>query len=171
MITPLHPLRPAYDRFLPVSGVLFLMFGAALALAPFRMFGYLVKLLPWLLGASGALLAASALRKPPLRPAAMLSAAALPAAGIWLGFMAHYRDRALWYLAAGVLAWSAFRVLVSAFRSGAGLVRIPAALPALLFAGLMLYRPRSGFSSALTLFGVFALAWGTVLLTLPRRKS
>lgn len=158
---------PPHDRLLMPAGVLFLSFGLALVLAPFPVFTILVRFLPWLLGASALLAAAAALRDLPLKPLKVLLAGVALAAGIWLGFMAQYRDRALWYLAAGLVAWSAWRVLRSAPRSGAAAGRTLAALPALFFAALMLFRPRSGLSAALTLFGIFVLAWGVVLLTLP----
>lgn len=162
---------PARDRVPALAGVLFLAFGLALVAEPFAVFGILVRSLPWLLGAFALLMAAAALRKRPLKPLKLLFAGTALAAGIWLGFMAQYRDRTLWYLAAGLLAWSAWRVLGSAFRSGAAAGRCLAVLPALFFAGLMLLRPRSGFSAALTLFGIFAPAWGVVLLTLPAGRT
>jgi len=163
--------RPERERFLTWAGVLFLAFGAALTAAPFPTFVRLVRLLPWLFGVLAVLSMAACLRKKPFRKVPMLFAGIALGAGVWLGVMGQYRDRVLWYLAAGVLAWSAVRVLGSALRPGAGRwSRVAGALTALTFAGLMVCRPRSGFSAALTLFGVFVLAWGVMLLTLPPRN-
>ena len=170
MISSNFAPRPDRDRFLRRTGMIFLIFGAALVLAPFQVFAWLVRLLPWMLGAPAALTAAAALRKPPPGPAGMIFACVALGAAVWLGIMAQFRDRALWYLAAALLLWSACRVLGSAFRGGAAAwERLPGALLAGLFAGLMVIRPRSGFSAALTIFGTFALAWGVMLLALPRR--
>ena len=157
-----------------LSGKLFLLFGAALLIRPFWVFGWLVQLFPWLLTVSGALCAAGALTRKPFGKIQMVAGAVGIGLGVWLFRAPVWRDRVLWYVLAALLLWSGAVMLSGAFRPAVArqtFARVLGGGTAAVFALLMFFKPRSGLSDALTLIGLFTLAWGVYLAALPRRQE
>jgi len=157
-----------------LAGAILLLLGGGLLIKPFVVFGYLVKFLPWVLLAVGAVLAFAGFTGRPIRRVRAVIGIVLVVDGFVLLFESRWRDVVLWYGFALLLLFTGWDTLRLAFRPGTArqtFWRLAGGGVALAFGALMLWKPRSGLSDALTLLGIFAVAWGIFLLALPRHRE
>lgn len=156
-----------------ISAVVSLGLGLGMIFFPYRLFGILMTLLPWvlLLSAAGKFAEFIKLRQQRKKYFVQLVfSILLTAAGAMLLYFTHWRDIVLWYIFAGYLFVSAYITMRPVWQPGVEKQIFARSLGALTvwgFALLLLFMPRSGLSEALQLLGIFTAAWGVFQLLLP----
>lgn len=148
-----------------------LLLGVGFIFSGFVVFGYLVAVLPWVLSTAGAILVISGIpRKSKHRYMRIIPGAIILCAGLALFRWAHWRDSVLWYIFVLYLVISAYVNMRPAWHPGLekhAFARYMGGLTVWGFAALLLFMPRSGLSDALTLLGIFTVAWGIYQTALP----
>jgi uncharacterized membrane protein HdeD (DUF308 family) len=147
--------------------------GVGLLLCPFMLFGLLLEIMPWLMLLIGIWQIFSAWDQKKRRKSYLAKGFA---GGVLLIFAIlmfcklEWRDVVLWYCFALLLVisgWHCFMPLRVRAWNRLALWRYLGVFTVWGFACLMLFKPRSGLSDALSLLGVFAAAWGVFQLLLP----
>ncbi len=173
-----NPILTPDIRFRQIlAALLTILLGLGMIFFPFRLFSYLVSFLPWGLLLSGAWCIVCARGKKRQRTSRikwLFLAIILLADGLILYYQTQWRDIVLWYLLAFYWFFSAWQLLQPIWHRGVEkqtLARCLGVLPVFTLALLMLFRPRSGLSDALTLQGIFAVGWGLFQLLLPPHRE
>ena len=150
-----------------------LLLGGGMIFYPYRLFGMLVMILPWAAALGGFIALGSALQRRYKRKKYILQL--FWAVLLLTGCAALYRfpgwcDAVLWYIFAGFLFASAWRIMQPVRMRGVErqiIWRLAGGVLATGLAVLMLLKPRSGLSDALMLLGFFSVGWGFFQLLLP----
>lgn len=149
--------------------VVALLLGAAMLLIPYRTYGITVMLLPW--GMTAAVIWRQLLMMNRKKRSKLIYLnLLLLAVPITLWFKPMWCDAALWYCLLLYLVLSGYHTLRPTWAKALekqSLWRYLGVLTAWGFAVLLLLRPRSALSDALTLLGFFMIGWGLFQLLLP----
>lgn len=151
-----------------------LLLGLGMFFFPYRVFGGLVAILPYglIFAALIGIVSGARLKRNRSKRYIPVMAAALAVGilGIVLLSQKHWCDSVLWYIFMLYLVFSAYRLLQPAWQRGLETQKIWRYLSALTvwgFALLMLFKPQSGLSDALTILSIFLIAWALFQLLLP----
>ena len=156
------------------SAVVSLGLGIGMIFLPYRLFGILMTVLPWVLLLSGAVKFANFIKLRQQRKKYFMQlvfSILLVIAGVLLLKFTHWRDVVLWYIFTGYLFVSAYITMRPIWQPGVEkqiFTRLLGALTVWGFVLLLLFMPRSGLSEALQLLGIFTAAWGVYQLLLPQ---
>ena len=167
----------AYRSRMICHALLGIVFGAGMIFLPYWLFGVMMFLLPYGVWAAGLWQIVKALKLHSQRKnyVRILLCGLLLVAGAGLVFWKfQWRDIILWYLFTLYLLYSAYQVWRPVRARGVAkqiFWRSLGSLTAAGFAVLLLLKPRSGLSEALTLLGGFLIAWGIFQLLLPAPRE